>query len=502
MARNHLASIAKVCRDWNCFLFIRPSEPATVRLIEQGFATKSMDIHEKSSDWGLHAGLVPQDPALSKTASPAVMPKQDVTPQRHGLAESVQLAFTAQQLATLSAANHFEHTTELTVSSLCPVGWKAGYRHFHSTRMPGICLLLDERTRAVSWAARAGGDPVPLYVKAYQGVPVTGDYDMWMVAPDFRWLTGEEEVHSNQDEHGRSASLRYTQRLAAALNVACRTAYPGCKDVFNHGAEAQNLSFTQDMEKKDLVVFCPGAHEPFLIHALNETETLTGVFHDLLRHGYVVMLNPKWKHGFTLGAEDLAFAPDVWKVFEPGLDAAIQGNRDKVRTLAEGAATTIQRAFRAKKHNEEILASPFRKAVLAAAPGLTLPRAKDPETQAQKAFKERAAKLLQFRKVAAIPADAGRDLVLERDFFPVGWRIAIPQDLWSRVVAATQEAGFKRTHFELEGERGHRSIMPVDETGAAEEDVEFYRTLYGDEKWAMMMVLAERRRAAVARRPR
>ena len=41
---DHLVAIHRACRAEDTFLFIRPSEVATMRLIQQGFATKSMDI--------------------------------------------------------------------------------------------------------------------------------------------------------------------------------------------------------------------------------------------------------------------------------------------------------------------------------------------------------------------------------------------------------------------------------------------------------------------------
>ncbi len=61
----HLRDIHWACQQKNTFLFGRPSTEATMRLIDAGFATKSMDIHDKSSDWGLTSGLVPIDQAFS-----------------------------------------------------------------------------------------------------------------------------------------------------------------------------------------------------------------------------------------------------------------------------------------------------------------------------------------------------------------------------------------------------------------------------------------------------
>jgi anthrax edema toxin adenylate cyclase len=62
----HIADIERVCRELNTFIFLRPSTKETMQLIDQGYATKSMDIHDKSSDWGPASGFVPCDGAFSK----------------------------------------------------------------------------------------------------------------------------------------------------------------------------------------------------------------------------------------------------------------------------------------------------------------------------------------------------------------------------------------------------------------------------------------------------
>jgi hypothetical protein len=190
--------------------------------------------------------------------------------------------------------------------------------------------------------------PVPVYVKAYNGTPVTGDYDMWMVAPHVNRLERSAPVRSIPDDHVRSAALDFTTDLSSRLNTACSHAIRNSQPVFNHGAEANNLSFTQDMEKKDLVVFCPGDHQPFLIHPVKDPEKLTNLFHDMLRHGYVVMLNPKWKHGFTLGSEDLAFA-DPEMPMDKKSAGQVASARAAVQQLAAGAATVIQNNWRASR---------------------------------------------------------------------------------------------------------------------------------------------------------
>src|SRR5438045_7741797 len=66
VSKEHIDAIWKVCQDENCFLIVRPSELQTINLIDLGYPTKNMDVHDKSSNWGLTAGMVPVDKALSK----------------------------------------------------------------------------------------------------------------------------------------------------------------------------------------------------------------------------------------------------------------------------------------------------------------------------------------------------------------------------------------------------------------------------------------------------
>src|SRR5690606_11502130 len=82
VVKQHIRDIHWVCQNLNTFLFVRPSTVATMRLIDAGFATKSMDIHDKSSDWGLTSGFVPVDQAFSKKLNGDPNPK--IHPHGHG----------------------------------------------------------------------------------------------------------------------------------------------------------------------------------------------------------------------------------------------------------------------------------------------------------------------------------------------------------------------------------------------------------------------------------
>jgi hypothetical protein len=151
---------------------------------------------------------------------------------------------------------------------------------------------------------------------------------MWMVCPHIRKVDGQPQVHSVKDAHGRSAATRFTSDLIVALNRACR---PAGAPVFNHGAEAQNYSFTQELDPA-LVVFCPGSAAPFIAKRAH----LPAILHDIGCCGYVATRNPKWSRGMTLGIEDMAWYDE----------APIQVARKAVGPLRESAAVAIQRAWR------------------------------------------------------------------------------------------------------------------------------------------------------------
>src|SRR4051812_11706487 len=79
MVTEHALATAAFARGHNTFIFIRPTTKESCRLIAHGYATKSMDVKDKSSDFGPMAGFVPVNPAFDKN---------------RGLAEGGRTAFT------------------------------------------------------------------------------------------------------------------------------------------------------------------------------------------------------------------------------------------------------------------------------------------------------------------------------------------------------------------------------------------------------------------------
>lgn len=438
---DHLQAIHSVAKTQNCFIFIRPSTPATMRLIQAGFATKSMDIHDKSSDWGLTAGFVPCDQAFSKKQKGN--PNPTIHPHGHGEAVPVELAFSGQQWSALWPS-HFEGATKCDSGAPCWGSLKPGeWDHVHhDSRNKTVCQFRQRETGKVYWRPRTPGNApkhkdspgnglVPLFVWGYKGVAVTGDYDLWMVVPHISRLSQSSKViDSVVDKHGRSAAMPFTMDLIGHLNTACkRTTAP----VFNHGAEAQNYSFTQELDRY-LCMVTPGAMPPVMVPRL----ALNAVMHDMLGHGYVVVRNPKWISGTTLGVEDMAHAPSEFV-----------SDRKMGQAAVEEVSNNKFIAFLSKRA-DTIASGKHRKL------GEALQRiAKRHDGNVQSAY-QRYYMLWLFRAMSNIAESEKADILLSAEAFPPG--SARWQDDMARKAMATIESTFGRQGFA--NSDGH--AVPID----------------------------------------
>jgi hypothetical protein len=192
-----------------------------------------MDIHDKSSDWGPASGFVPCDPAFSKALKGS--PNPNIHPHEHGDAKPVQLCLTDALASPTSnpklAAAPGVATPTVKFVKANPDGPGPKSKVFK--------LEKKSAEWAVSWMN--GDAAVPLYVWGYntaKGVkPVTGDYDLWMVAPHIENWSEHTQIMGVKDSHGESGATRFITWLLAKLNAEC-----GRSDnhVFHHGAESQN----------------------------------------------------------------------------------------------------------------------------------------------------------------------------------------------------------------------------------------------------------------------
>jgi len=278
---DHISKLQEACKSLNVFLFIRPTEYDSTRLIQQGYATKSMSVHDKSSNWGPTAGFVPCDQFFSKKfiGQPTESPKF----HDHGPAKVVQLRLT-DDLVT----NH----DKIVKIEGKPHGLDVKYykaKNVGNQLAQTIEFRLEKKDGEwdVFWVK--GEKKVPLYVWGYvvggQATPVTGDYDLWMVAPHLSWWKLHLQVVGVQDEHGSSCATLLNTWLLNKLNEACdRKENP----VFNHGAEAQNYGFTQAIDSR-LAMFTPAGGSRMI-----ERSKMPQILVDLQNAGYLIYWNKRY----------------------------------------------------------------------------------------------------------------------------------------------------------------------------------------------------------------
>lgn len=321
----HVAAIEQTALAKNTFIFIRPTEFDSTILIRAGYATKSMDVHHKSSNWGPMAGFVPCDPAFSKKCEGS--PNPDEHEHKHGAAHPVQLSLKPEVLAGHEKIE-FESGYVLThsgESQPLDVPWivkkqsskeriSAARDKFEAFQAAGggipehkfckanpeelgnkstrFCLIKKAGEWLVYWFKMekegvARLHPLRVFAYAQDGKlnPVTGDYDLWMVAPHFSRLDEHQIVRIEADIHGKSAASGFTMALIQLMNKSCgRSDNP----VFNHGAEAQNYGFTQALDW-NLAMFTPsGASRMVRMNQMPQ------ILSDLQRAGYLVVWNKRY----------------------------------------------------------------------------------------------------------------------------------------------------------------------------------------------------------------
>lgn len=360
----HIKALENTMKSENTFLFVRPTEYDSTLLIKQGYATKSMDIHHKSSNWGPMAGFVPCDPAFSKKV--VGEPNPNELGKKDKQASPVQLFITP---ALLSAHQKIREVKDFSLESVA--GGPANVSDYKKyivkplkgagvsrlsarpdaqmsrgsvlehkfvvdkegsgiggTKATLFCLIKKGGKWLVFWVKMQGpeGRLHPVNVFAYPGPqglnPVTGDYDMWMVSPHISHMSKHGHINAVVDDHGSSAASEYITDLIKTMNKACGQA---STPVFNHGAEEQNYGFTQTLDKQ-LAMITPGGTSRMV-----DIERMPKVMADIQNAGYLVIWNksygevdpklsgqenPDWVHF----RDSLSKALDALKQFRSGID--------------------------------------------------------------------------------------------------------------------------------------------------------------------------------------
>ncbi len=354
VTKEHYAKLQSFANRNNVALFIRISDKSSLRLVQDGaFACKSMDVHDKSSNWGPMRGAVPVDVFFNKKlggdgyAPSALKPDPDVAATRaEHISHAVELdkqrekptGVDASQL-TLSEAlfNEYLNFGEITpcsgdnpcggadagvkcVNAKVPPKVNAEQHTLDDAAAVAFCMIPDPgKGYKVSWHHKthsAGDALTPLLVWSYNGAPVTGDYDLWMVAPhretpllgkaglDKRKALEYLSVLSEVSVRGGSSTMTpLINDLVNGPDTHNLNKLLGRSDkpVFHHGAEAQNHYFLQPLDESVAAIV---PEDKGMVYSSDQAPIKSGpcdrpqlarLLAALHKHGFFVQINPLMK---------------------------------------------------------------------------------------------------------------------------------------------------------------------------------------------------------------
>lgn len=281
ITRKHLIKLAAWAEKHKTVIILRQSEFDTLDKIATGkYKTKSVDVKDKSSNWGPQKGLVTLDPAFSKLALKEDKP--DKPDKKYADENLDKLKKAEEKDKTLKGPNGY--STGIGAVQVYVLGKEAcsnkNYQVDQNKELdkiwPGLSWKFDCKCSGdpkkddnqeckVFWIDKQNPDEeVPLMAWSYDKAAVTGDYDLWMVAPHYKW-NGSKVGHTMRMTMsavlgGIATMPTFTDQLVSPLskrnlnNAMGRPWNESGWSVFNHGAEMQNFYFVQDLDPRLTVI--------------------------------------------------------------------------------------------------------------------------------------------------------------------------------------------------------------------------------------------------------
>lgn len=281
ITERHIKEINSISKKYSCFIFMRLVNPNSTSLIDEGYKTKKLDIHAKSSDWGPMAGFICVDSMLSKLAGASQERlehnKNDVKKSlnAYGVGKT-QLVISKQRVEELIRNNIImlqDPRQEFTASK---------------PNVPAVRFKLEPQGDKYSvfyWPA-GSKDQQPLFVMGYTEnnitTAVTADYDLFAICPHHTSKNFTKNTVTKVSDYGMQGVLSLFQRkLISEINRRC-----GPSAVINHGTELNN-PFPEDDPQLAMIA-------PFGRSRIVQTRDLHHIFADLSLKGFHVYVNQCW----------------------------------------------------------------------------------------------------------------------------------------------------------------------------------------------------------------
>jgi len=282
----HQAAIAGIARENKTFIFVRPVNPDATGLIENGFKTKALDIHAKSSDWGPMAGFICADSSLSKVAGDPVKEQRNNLAVLQSLANpnvgSVPLDLPRNRIEYLRA----KHVPGINMAGepFVATGARGVSKSFKLVPQP----TLDRYRVQVENALGNFQNVIVIGYPSDTGhtiIPVTADYDIFAICPHHSSSGFSIKKVTIVNESVNAGVLSaYQMMIRRQINQRC-----GGHPVVNHGTELNNPFPEYD---PNLIMFTPAGGKKIV-----QRVRLSAIFGDLTLCGFHVYFNSQWPVG-------------------------------------------------------------------------------------------------------------------------------------------------------------------------------------------------------------
>ncbi|MYM59194.1 hypothetical protein GTG28_08160 [Vibrio sp. OCN044] len=318
----HKNIIINTAKRHDCIVMIRPVNPLSTALIEEGYATKDLHVKGKSSDWGPQAGFICCDQSYSKLVHKGQVEiekfNRKVTESiRDGYAKAVPLLISGERLQSLinqqmlhvisKSEGYIKVTSHgkphqgfiLYPNERMPISEYAHfYRRYHADILPMLKVM--PHLKKGYWVMTKGQKIEPLMVLAEpsNSVPLTADYDLFCVAPHLSQFSSEKPTRlkpvvklvqsalAQKERRIVDADLgkisHLTQEVKQEINQKASASH-----LIHHGCEVDNPVTELDYP---ITAFTPWEQ---VVGASNQQELQT-LAKDMLKLGYIFYPNRLW----------------------------------------------------------------------------------------------------------------------------------------------------------------------------------------------------------------
>lgn len=391
LVASHIQQFIELAKSKGTYLLFRPVNKLSTSLIERGAATKGMNVHGKSSDWGPMAGFIPFDQDLSKKHGNRGAVEKGNADNHHSIEPSQQeiakvaLTLTAERLDELQKEGLLKW--DQASGNVELEGKGSDVYDFRLVQQGSGDYAVEYRTKnSVTSTLGHSKDWSALEVmgKRIDGVvkPLTADYDLFMVAPKLKDVVkdtssiidpvtgkpslkklataiakqglGQNERRTIDPELGRLPN--WLRDLKEQLNAAARKGGYTAGSVVNHGAETDNPFPEQDQR---IFVITPEG-KTLLTGSWEDTQT---VIKQIQKEGHINYLNRSYNELTVKEANGSQTASITsWgdriptlQEFDRYVDelAKIQGSEGVVSQLRSSFKETLQAYYSLQKQGSE-----------------------------------------------------------------------------------------------------------------------------------------------------